>query len=49
MLKDFEQVPMVKFAMLEFYENYKITKKNVIEAAREKYLGKKQPPTTKKS
>ena len=47
MLKDFEQVPMVKYAMLEFYENYKITKKAIIEAARKEYLEKKQPPAVK--
>ncbi len=42
MLKDFEQIPMVKFAVLEFYQSYKLTKKDLLEKAREEVFEKKQ-------
>lgn len=43
MLRDFEHIPMVKYAVLEFYYGYKISKKDIIEAAIEEFWGKKRP------
>ncbi|UCH97896.1 MAG: helix-turn-helix transcriptional regulator [Candidatus Aminicenantes bacterium] len=41
MLRDFEHVSMVKFAVLEFYQSYKISKKELIKAAREEFREEK--------
>ena len=43
MLRDFEHIPMVKYAVLEFYHSYKISKKDIIEAAIEEFREKKRP------